>query len=191
MADRESKHIAKPQYSFLAELVEYFPRETLERAMVVFKSGEAKYGKDNWKTPPYLSKEEITDSLLRHLFKCIKDPYATDANSGLHHSIHVLINAIFLDAYVSNGWLEESPVCRPIADKEPPPVDTNVSLAAQHVKSLLERKLEQVKLETKANPVRIVKPIPEESNRPIDKELSSILSEFNPDDFSQFIDLDE
>lgn len=182
MADRESKHVAKPQFSFLAELVEYCPRETLERIMIIFKRGEARYGRDNWRTPPYLSKEEITDSLLRHLFKCINNPYAIDDDSGLHHSIHVLINAVFLDAYVSGGWLEESPVGEP---KEiTPPVDATVSLTAQHVKSLLERKLELVK----HNPVQTV---PKKNDRLIDKELSSILSEFNPDDFSQFIDLDE
>ena len=156
---------AIPQYSFLAELMEYFPRETLERVMVAFKNEEVK---------DTLSKEEITDGLLYHLFECIKDPYAMDVESGLHHSLHVLMGAIFLDNYVQNGRLEEKPIEKKLS------IDATVSLTAQHVKSLLERKLEE-QARTLHRPQPAPAPAP----------VSSEIFDLDPDDFSAFLDPDE
>lgn len=113
MADRESRRVKKPNYSVLAEVLDYIPLDVLSGVLKVFKYGEQKYAKDNWRTPPYLAKEEITDSLLSHTFAAIRDPDSVDHESGLYHASHVMANAIFLTVYVMNGWL------KPVEDSTP------------------------------------------------------------------------
>lgn len=76
----------KPQYSLL-------PLDTLEPVVRVLEFGKLKYGRDNWKLG--LDKDEIVDSLMRHLVALSKGEQL-DLESGLHHSAHIATNAIFL-----------------------------------------------------------------------------------------------
>ncbi len=201
MAVRESQKVSKPEYSGLAEVVDYVPIGALEMALRVFKYGATKYDKDNWRTPPYFSKEKITDSLLRHLFTCIKDPYSVDADSGLCHAYHVLVNAMFLAEYVSNGWFPEMAVPKP----KPTPTLQRDEKEASFQDVLKERVLEKMR-KSMVDPVTVDRgrqhvlgtPGPEpryvavpRENVPTEDELQDVVSEFDADDFSQFLDEDE
>jgi hypothetical protein len=105
VANRESKTTSKPSYSILAEIVSYVPISTLKELLTVYKYGEQKYDKDNWRTPPYLSLTEVTDSLLRHLFARLNGE-THDVESKLLHSTHLLWNAVTLVEYELQGWFD-------------------------------------------------------------------------------------
>jgi hypothetical protein len=70
--------------------------ESLEPMVQALMYGVDKYGKDNWKKG--LVKEEIIDSLLRHVFKILKGELI-DKESNLPHTGHILANAMFLSYF--------------------------------------------------------------------------------------------
>jgi hypothetical protein len=59
----------------------------------VFAQGAEKYARDNWKKG--LDRNELVDSLLRHLFKA-ENGEELDPESGQHHLNHVLWNSLVL-----------------------------------------------------------------------------------------------
>lgn len=89
----------KPQLSFITEA-----NHALAGCADVFEFGEKKYARSNWKKG--LGKNEIIDSLLRHLV-AYQSGEEFDEDSGLHHLDHVTCNALFLaDQY--NGKRQEA-----------------------------------------------------------------------------------
>lgn len=69
------------------------PLDCLEQVARVLEHGAAKYDRDNWKKGQ--PKEQIIDSLLRHLTR-IQQGEERDQESGELHSAHVACNALFL-----------------------------------------------------------------------------------------------
>lgn len=65
----------------------------------VLAFGAEKYDRGNYKKG--FPKEKLADSLLRHLTSFLNGE-ELDTESGLHHTDHVLANALFL-AYHYNG----------------------------------------------------------------------------------------
>lgn len=84
----------KPELSFILE-ADY----AIEGVCEVLKFGSIKYDRSNYKKG--FPKEQLIDSLLRHLTKYINGE-ELDGESHLHHLDHVLANSIFL-SYHYNG----------------------------------------------------------------------------------------
>lgn len=84
----ERYNVGKPQLSYLLTA----PRaaEALARVM---EQGAKKYARDNWKKG--LPREELIDSLLRHLL-AYHNGALMDAESRQPHVAHILANALFL-----------------------------------------------------------------------------------------------
>lgn len=78
------------------------PVEPLEEAIKVLMFGVQKYTKDNWRTPPFLTRDRITNSLKRHQ-AAIDKGEDIDLESGLRHSACLLVNAIFQNYYEVMG----------------------------------------------------------------------------------------
>lgn len=100
-ASRHNK--GKPQLSFILDA----PNAINELAEV-FAMGAEKYERDNWKKG--LDKNEIIDSLLRHL-TAFKDGEVKDSESGLSHTAHVLWNALVLAEQHSTKELNKEFSC--------------------------------------------------------------------------------
>jgi len=79
------------------------PVESLEEAISVLMFGAKKYSRNNWRTPPYLTRERITNSLKRHQV-AIEKGEVFDKESNLRHSAHVLVNAMFQSYYETTIW---------------------------------------------------------------------------------------
>jgi len=75
----------KPKYS----LIDY---KSLEPMVRVLEYGAEKYSADNWKKG--LNKDELIDSMLRHLHK-LSDGEEIDEESKLHHIGHIMCNCMF------------------------------------------------------------------------------------------------
>lgn len=84
------------------------PVEPLEEAIRVLMFGAKKYSRNNWKEPPYFDRASITNSLLRHQSAIAKGEII-DSESGLRHSAHVLVNAMFQSYYETNIWANATP----------------------------------------------------------------------------------
>lgn len=70
------------------------PPGIIEAVGEVRTFGCKKYGApDNWKT---VEPELYVDALMRHLVRYLRDPKATDAESGLSHLAHMACNIAFL-----------------------------------------------------------------------------------------------
>lgn len=67
---------------------------SLESTVKVLEFGCEKYSKDNWKIG--LHKDEICDSLMRHLTSVMSGEML-DKESGLSHMGHIICNAMFLE----------------------------------------------------------------------------------------------
>lgn len=87
--DKKDKAIryneGKPRWS----LVDH---ESLEPMVRVLEFGEQKYGRWNWKKG--LNKNEILESLYRHLIKLMAGE-ENDKETGLNHIGHIMSNAMF------------------------------------------------------------------------------------------------
>lgn len=70
------------------------PVEVIEEMLKVLMVGAKKYGKHNWRRPPYLSPSRIANSLKRHQAAFEKGERYDDS-SGLLHTAHVAVNAAF------------------------------------------------------------------------------------------------
>lgn len=81
------------------------PWDALQEACKVFMMGALKYGAFNWCTPPYLSFDDITDSLHRHMYER-QNNRLKDKESGLLHSAHMVCNALFLLTYDLRGYFK-------------------------------------------------------------------------------------
>ena len=89
----------KPQLSYILEA-----KDAITGCAAVLEFGAEKYDRGNWKKG--LDKNEIIDSLLRHLTSYLSGA-EYDEDSGLHHLDHVTCNALFLaDQY--NGKRQEA-----------------------------------------------------------------------------------
>ena len=78
----------KSQLSYILEA-----KDAIAGCADVLAFGAIKYDRGNWKKG--LDKDEIIDSLLRHLV-AYKSGQEFDEDSGLHHLDHVTCNALFL-----------------------------------------------------------------------------------------------
>lgn len=88
------KNEGKPELSYILE-ADYAIKGVCE----VLAFGAEKYDRGNYKKG--FPKEKLADSLLRHLTSFLNGE-ELDQESGLHHTDHVLANALFL-AYHYNG----------------------------------------------------------------------------------------
>ena len=87
--DKAMRHnTGKPQLSFILDAP-----TAMNGLAEVFAMGSEKYERDNWKKG--LDKNEIIDSLLRHLM-AFKNGEAIDSESGKSHTHHVHWNALVL-----------------------------------------------------------------------------------------------
>ena len=66
--------------------------QSLAPLVRVLMYGEKKYARDNWKKG--LNREEILDSMMRHLTALI-DGQEIDPESGEHHIGHIMCNCMF------------------------------------------------------------------------------------------------
>jgi hypothetical protein len=66
----------------------------------VLTHGAEKYGANTWQDVEW---ERYVGALLRHLVAFLEDPTGVDADSGLLHSEHLLVNAVFLNDCVAAG----------------------------------------------------------------------------------------
>ena len=76
----------KPEWTLID-----FP--SLEPLVRVLEYWAKKYDKSNWKKP--MDKNQIIDSLIRHLVRVMEDE-ELDSESWLPHVWHILANAMFL-----------------------------------------------------------------------------------------------
>lgn len=106
MATRESQTVAKEDLLYLFALANYLPRETVLEVLSVFHHGELKYGRDNWRTPPYLSKQEILRSTMRHL-QSIYNGAIKNPDGDVYHAGNLIVNGLFLLTGEIEGWWEE------------------------------------------------------------------------------------
>jgi hypothetical protein len=73
--------------------------EAMEEVIKVREFGAEKYEDDNnWKHKPYFSKDELLNSIMRHLAAIAKGEQL-DPESGVLHSAHVAVNALFWTYY--------------------------------------------------------------------------------------------
>ncbi len=98
MADRQSKHVEKLPWHL-------FPVECIEEILKVFAMGAKKYSEDNWRTPPYFKRHEITNSMKRHQ-AWIEKGHLYDDESRLLHSAHVAWNAVAQLYYDLHGLFD-------------------------------------------------------------------------------------
>lgn len=108
MAKRESQTVTKRQLDlYYSDLI---PREIIDAVTEVLNAGAKKYGRDNWRTYPYLTRNEIVKSLFRHQ-QAIAEGELQDTGeggTGLLHSAHVAVNAIFQLYYDLSGYFPET-----------------------------------------------------------------------------------
>lgn len=79
------------------------PIEALEALIEVLEHGAVKYGERNWRTPPYFTRERLTDALRRHQ-AAIDKGQLVDPDSGLLHAAHAACMALFQLQYEIQGW---------------------------------------------------------------------------------------
>lgn len=104
MAKRESQTVTKRQLDLYYSDV--IPREIIDAVTEIFNAGAKKYGRDNWRTYPYLTRDEIVKSMFRHQ-QSIAEGGLRDSETGLLHSAHVAVNAIFQLYYDLMGYFPE------------------------------------------------------------------------------------
>lgn len=155
VADRESLTVEKKNLLPALELAEYVPAEVIAELVEVFANGAKKYGKDNWLTPPYLTRECILQSMLRHI-NDVRKGDAVNPDGPVLHSANAAVNAIFLMTGDLQGWWNQ-----PVVRKEPE-VDPKEKLLAEvlrreaalkNVATLQEAALKEVAKAEKAAPI--------------------------------------
>jgi hypothetical protein len=97
MANRDSKSIKKLEYHLL-------PFDVLDHVVAVLMDGKYRprpangdkpYGANNWRTPPYFTREDIYNSLQRHIISLFFHGETFDPDSKERHAAHIVCNAIF------------------------------------------------------------------------------------------------
>jgi hypothetical protein len=83
------------------------PVEALEETIKVLEFGAKNRGENEWRTPPYFTRETITDALKRHQAEIDKGNL-TDTESGLLHGAHIVCCALFQLQYDLKGWFQPS-----------------------------------------------------------------------------------
>lgn len=74
--------------------MELIPTSALKSMARVLTFGAKKYTANSWQR---VEVERYKGALLRHLVAYLDDPYGVDEESGLLHSEHLLINAVFIN----------------------------------------------------------------------------------------------
>ena len=105
MAKKDSIDNPKEDYLIMFEVLQYIPTHTLQQFIEVLHQGAKHYGKDNWRTPPYLPREEILRSVLRHT-KALYDGKVLndDKEPAVYHAANLMCNAMFLLTGDIEGW---------------------------------------------------------------------------------------
>ena len=74
--------------------MELIPTSAYKALGNVLTFGAKKYSPNSWQN---VEIERYVGALLRHLCAYLEDPYGVDEESGLHHSEHLLTNAMFIN----------------------------------------------------------------------------------------------
>lgn len=74
--------------------MELIPTSAYKALGNVLTFGAKKYSPNSWQN---VEVERYVGALLRHLCAYLEDPYGVDEESGLHHSEHLLTNAMFIN----------------------------------------------------------------------------------------------
>ena len=74
--------------------MELIPTSAYKALGNVLTFGAKKYSPNSWRS---VEVERYVGALLRHLCAYLDDPYGVDEESGLHHSEHLLTNAMFIN----------------------------------------------------------------------------------------------
>lgn len=82
------------------------PIEAIEEIIKVLEFGVKKYSENNWRTAPYLTRHQITNSMKRHQ-AAIDKGELYDSESRLLHSAHVTVNALFQLHYDLKGYFNQ------------------------------------------------------------------------------------
>ena len=82
------------------------PVDAIEELLAVAESGARKYGKDNWQQPPYLTLDDIMDSLYRHI-AARRTGEMFDGESMKFHMAHAMWNCMALLAYDLRGYFSD------------------------------------------------------------------------------------
>ena len=82
------------------------PIDAMEELLTVAEYGAKKYGKYNWQQPPYLTFDDILDSLYRHV-AARRMGVMFDGESMKFHMAHAMWNCMALLTYDLRGYWEE------------------------------------------------------------------------------------
>lgn len=82
------------------------PTAATEAVIEVLEYGAKKYGDNNWRTAPFLTRNQIVNSLKRHQ-AAIDKGELTDPESNLFHSAHVACNALFQLEYERRNYFNK------------------------------------------------------------------------------------
>ena len=89
------------------------PVDVMEELIAVAEMGAKKYGKDNWQQPPYMTRDDILDSLYRHI-AARREGELVDSESNKQHMAHAMWNCMALLAYdLRDYFAKDIPVALP------------------------------------------------------------------------------
>lgn len=116
MAIKDSLTVPKEDLLWLFDLIDYIPQVTLQKFLMVMEQGKVVYGKDNWLTPPFIPREEILRSALRHIKALASGAVFNNDREGLppvYHAANLMCNAMMILTGDIQGWWEVGSIEEP------------------------------------------------------------------------------
>lgn len=113
MAHKDSLTQPKEDLLPFLELSTFFTGVVVQHIVTIMEQGVTIYGKDNWRTPPYLPKREVLRSLLRHTKEVLQgnewnNDRAENGIAPVLHAANIACNALMLLTGVVEGWWEDT-----------------------------------------------------------------------------------
>ena len=102
MATRESQKTQKVEWHLL-------PWDVLEDVVQVLIDGKKEHGANEWRTEPYFNRQDVMNSLIRHMVAEHVHGQRVDTKSGYDHALHAVCNALFAAYYTKHALWADSP----------------------------------------------------------------------------------